>query len=417
MIYCIVDATLSFYHKIEIGNSSTTTTCVLFSENASKSKALLSFSASVNSDGHIVSSGQIGTYYYYENSLVGLCSLLIPAICSAGCFDIGTVYANLTGEGITQSFKHVFDVQCSRSNLSEDKYVEISPSWIMDAGQKVTFSLNITETYYEVIAVGAPYSEVGSNVYTFSGADRKQIVSSLPPESSIGFDYGWHFKPTSSTYSTSPDVISYLVVWSSNYYGNFSTNSHSDVGTSGSISGSLSTFTVTFTPMGDPTAIEGCDSEWTYSYTIESQIQAQKKTTSSSFQLTQPMNEYHNWYNSSLSFTVVDPSTTIDNTTLATTSGTINAGTYAKWTVSNITIAGYDHSPAIDIWSYSGYQSDVINLGTSPPQYESITEGTGQLVGTGGITVNYAISEFIKYVHNIPIFFLILYFWFINLKL
>lgn len=408
-----LNSTTTYYHDVSIANSGTTTTTVPYAENSSQNSVNFGFSTSVSSNGLTASaSGTLGRYYYYQSSQLNLFSIAVPAL-SYSIVDssthettyydsIGTIYANISVSGNSASWSHTFNVlgdvgSSGPSGSTEPSYIyaEISPSWSLASAYPLTFSLSITETNDGGSTSYVLYES--GNSYSISGSSSTESIvsgSSAPSQSSTPFVYGWYFNTASSSYSPATYLTSYNVVWSSNYAGEFSTNGQtSSQTTSGTISGSLSSFSTSFNPNGnDPSAVSNSASSWTYSYTLESQVQAQKTSVTDSYSSTQSPTENINWWNSSISYSISPPSGALNNPSLATTSGTINASTIASWSINHIISMGYGTGAQTDLMNVSGHK--IIAPFTPTEQYQSFSDSA---ILNSGLTVIYHIDEYITY--------------------
>jgi len=406
-------ATVGYWQSVTIANSGTTTMTVPYAENPYQTTVNFIFPSTdwtISAGGTATASYTIGSYPYYQDSELGPMGLVLPALISTAGVTTGTVYANISMDGGSFSWSYAFN-SLSTSGFGVTGITEIYPSWlpVVDANT-LTFTLHLAITSdpgNPAYGLAYPYAGDTSenpNTYTYAGTANQVVLdpASDPAGTFQNFAYGWFFNSVSSTYSPASDLTSYNVVWSTPYAGSFTTNGQtSAIATSGTIGGSLSTFSVSFLPANSALNVVNSVSAWTVYFTLESQIQAQSASVTQSPTSSQVMTEHGNWWSGTLSFSLTNPSGGLDNTALATTSGTINAGTYATWTVSDIAVVGYGQSPAYDYMQYNatsyGSPANPGQLAPTPPEYESIGEGTSQLIPSTGLTVNYYPAELINY--------------------
>jgi len=407
-----MSSSISYFQNVAIPNSGTTTDTLSYSENSSQSSVNL-FSSELS---WTVSTDKINvTYtfppmYYFGNSNIGLLWMALPVpieydpTTASSRIDVGTLFYNLSGDGSYEHRSTVYNVNAPFGDAYA--YIAAPLFWPYVAPTSdVPFTINFSITaplnsgYTSIYIANTPNGDYGYTMASPASGVTSVVINpaSMPPQVSQPFVFGWHWNSVSGTYSSVPsDLTSYSVTYSSTYAGIFTVDSTSSLyESSGSVSGPLAlSFTYSFNPDGNDPNIA---SSWTVTFQLVSQLQATSETTTESPTSSQSIVQAQNYFNSSLSFSLSNPSGALDNTALATTSGTLNAGTDATWSVMDITVAGYGNSPAIDMWSYSGYQSGSISLGSSPPQYETITESSSQAIPTTGLTVSYNIAEFINY--------------------
>ena len=411
-----INTTSTYWQNVAIANSGTTTVNMPATENSSYSS--ISFSTSnawtttsggtgtVSSASFKISQAIPSAYFWTQtdSNTIQLDDIYfrLPVINIGGTdyTAITTVYANLTtASGLaTMTWQYAFNYE------SGGGWAYINPQWNpyqfsqlpnpeMTTTMTLTLGMTISST-----TTGADFSivnvPVGINTTTFIQG-QNTVNNVLPPTAPVPYAIGYHFAPTTSTYG-STDLTSYSVVTTNPQY---STSVSYNGGTAEAVpytfTGSLTGFSLLFTPTVDP-AVNGV-SDITVNYYLSSQVQAQSTTATQSFNPAQSITNHQNWWNSTMGITYTNPSGALDNTALATTSGTINAGTYITWTTT-MAVVGYGNSPAIDNFNYSGMsQTGSFTLAPTPPRYVSWTDSTSTLVPSGGLAINYGSSEFINF--------------------
>ena len=406
-----LNSTVSYWQNIGIANSGTTDAAIPVDQNGSfstysfGSSAAWSLSSNTEKATYVQTLsgapnyaylGDTGTEYSIEIDSVGF----QMGVDSAGIPGLGTLYANLTVGSYTDSWSYYYNYI---SNSANTVYAIATPQWdfyVNSPWNLISDLSSATITFTATAYSSAGYGISPYDIYTtIQDQGQNTETTSGPVISSVPFAEGYYYGSVSSSFSPSY-LTAFAISWSGPFSTTQATYGTTQTAGSGTFTGSIvsGSQTISFGVSGDPSDGTG-DSAYTVdaSYYLSSQVQAQSFHETESNSQAQNPTENQNWWNSSSTFTISNPTNGLDNTALSTTSGTINAGTYASWNVNHIAVAGYGESPVVDIFTYSGQQENKINLGASPPEYESISQGTNTLISSSGSPFTYNFAEFINY--------------------
>ena len=412
-----LNTSVNYWENVNISNTSATNLKVPINENGSYSNYNFCSTGSwTDSSSKLTASWQQSlsgspnfVYLSSSSNTIELDSFAfhLGSSSGAGAKDfIGTIYANISLGSYSESWNHVFNY-CGATTSTD--YAVITPSWNFYTGTPwylvsdlSSASITFTATTYNSLPFDvAPYDAFTTTQY--QGENTIQSISVT--DTSVPFAKGYNYGSVTSSFTATGDLTSYRVAWSGGIaamnvqYGSLSNVNPS----SGSFPGTItsSSQTIKFGVNGDPSDGTGTSSYGiSASYYLYSQVQAQQKTTTQSYSLAQSITENHNWWNSTGDYALSPPSGAINNPSLATTSGTINAETTMTWSVNHITVAGYGTSPSYDNFTYSGYQTGFDSMGSSPPQYYSVSESTATVIDST-TSIDYSYGELINYIPSI----------------
>ena len=285
---------ISYWTQFSVSNSGTTSFDLPYSENSTQNTADFSLSTSLNSADSAVASGTIGYRYYYSGSTITLYGLVIPADTvtltdSSGDiyegYSVGVVTVSISTASGNSAWSYTFNKQDLTLDGNINGYVEVSPSWSLSSTNPLTFSITITETNdgYPSSLEDPSWSLPSSSSYTYSGSSgTNQIITSSPPsQASIGFVTGWKFDSQSTSFTIPQYESSFDVTWSSSPSSNPTYNGQSPTGTSGTLTGTLGSNTITVNPLGDPPDVSNSASTYSFSYYLSSQNQVTQSTAGS----------------------------------------------------------------------------------------------------------------------------------------
>ena len=301
--------TVNYWTQAGVANSGTTSFDMPYAENSSQNSVDFSYTPSLNSNNQFSASDGIGYYYYYSYSTITLYSLDVPAIQVSGedlgtgnpeyGLTVGTVWANISVSssipsysGNSASWSHTFNFNNVQDFGASTGSVEISPSWTLATAYPLTFTLTVAETNDGSGGVSVPTYTVSGSIYTFSGSSStNQVITTAsgPSQAPIGFVTGWKFNSQSTSFTIPQYESSFDVTWSSSSSSNPSYNSQSPSGTSGTLTGSLGSNTITVNPVGDPPDVSNSASTYSFSYYLSSQNQV---STASATQNSNPEPTY-----------------------------------------------------------------------------------------------------------------------------
>jgi hypothetical protein len=244
-------------------------------------------------------------------------------------------------------------------------------------------------------ASGGSSSENGVATSTDQSGNTYTTQTSIADEgASVPYDIGYHFNSASSSWSYS-DVTSFNVVTENEQYATNAVYNGVTEAVPYTFTGAVSVESITFIPEATPNLALISGGGYTVEYYISNIEQAQSTSTTQTFTGAQNPTQQQNWWNSTLSLTLTDPSGALNNPSLSTTSGTIDAETTMTWSINHILSVGYGQSPAFDRIFYSG--SDISSSSFAPSaEYNSVSQGTAVVVDSSS-AVSYNFDEFINY--------------------
>ena len=400
-----LNTSVTYWHAVDLANSSTTTVTLPNNVNSSATPFFYSAGSSTSTawtaaGGNDYLNISTPSFYFSEGASMHF-YFVFPSpdeVVSgrSADYNIGTVSMKAVTSGGSSLATSVPSYNFSYES-GTSFYVEVSltiPALSYSYAGSAIIQLEATPDSGYAINGNDPGSS-----YTLSSASNS-IVSSEPSSGSTPLAYGWTFGSATSTISHSSDLLSYNIVTENPS----ASTTVSYNGASGSVpytfTGSLSQFSIKFSPNADPPlgAAGTTDSNsltWNVYYYLSSQVQAQKTSTTQSYSSSQDPSELQNWWNSSSSFTLTPPSGALNNPSLSTTSGTVNAETTMTWSINHILSVGYGQSPAFDRIFYSG--SDITSSSVAPSaQYISISRGSDVVIDSS-TGVSYNFDEFINY--------------------
>ena len=326
---------VNYWVQNSISNSGTTTVTLPVNQNGSLSD--VSFSTSTS--GWAISSGTVtgsyttpDLYVYEETNPSGTVGLILPLTGysqdnSEGVlthyYSVGTVTIGVTIDGQEVTVSHTFNTAGEITNNANAGYIEVAFSSDMGlyyGNYPVTFSVQITSDSGNTITQlfdSTTSSSSPSNFYTYSGSANSIILddSSQPSEAAQPLIYGFDFGSTSTSFTIPQYESSFGISWSSSSSANPQYNSQSPSGTSGTLTGSLTSNSFDIYPVGDPPDVNSNgDSTYTFSYYLSSQYQV---SSASATQTAKPDYNYTqvsgttNEASASFSFSGSTPSTAV----------------------------------------------------------------------------------------------------------
>ena len=411
-----LNATMDYWQNVAIANTGTTTLTLNAVEASSQQTASISSTSSwsVNSGKTVGTISALGGSYQVWISQVNIGTSSNPDVVGeiasgqlysiaftagegdssgTGVYNIGTLYCNLTVDGFSYSSSHTFNNEWTAG--SGGNWVEASPSWAgiqptsgagpVNSGY-YTASLQVQVTSYN----GYVFDTAPVDLYTYSGSSGTESSNVNEPSgtgATIGFITGWTYSGQSVSSSFSPsDLTSFDITWSTTQTGALSYNGFTY--TSSPVTGVVTALSVSFNSNGaDPNVLS-----YKFSYYLSSQVQAQSSSLTQSSTSSQNPSQVVDWWNSSMSYSLSPPSGALDNPSLATTSGTLDASTTASWTVAHILSAGYNTGALTDLMNVSGHR--VISAFAVTQEYQIFTDSA---VVNAALAVNYFVDEYIAY--------------------
>ena len=311
---------ITSYVNSSVSNSGTSTVDLPINTNGSAN----SFSYSGGSSTSTVWSSSGGddylnistsSYYFSGSSSINF-NFVFPApddlVDDAGrvanYYNVGTVYMTVVASNgdTLASASHTFNYESTGSAF----YVEISFSagvnfWY--AGS-VTIDLKVTPDSGYTINGNDPGPS-----YTLSSASNS-IVTSEPSSGSTPFAYGWTYGSTTASFTIPQYESSFDVSWSSSASTNPQYNGQSPTGTSGTLTSSLTSNSITVNPKADPSDVTSSGgSTYSFSYYLSSQYQITQTSTSQSSSSSYTYNQVSgttNQASASFSFSATTPSGT-----------------------------------------------------------------------------------------------------------
>nr|ACD75426.1 AMDV3_2 [uncultured virus] len=404
-----LNSTASYWHGVDLSNTGSSSFNIGISQNSSSSAYGFESSNSWGLASNDQSASWTQTFSGAPNYvyLTDANFISIPDIFfelglyeSAGhnFQELGTVYANLTVDGYTETWSYTFNF----NEPADYYYAFIDPQWNFFSGTPFFTISNFASASLSVVATTdgtaylyAPYDFATTTAN--AGANTILTETTTPSVVSVNMFQGYHWNQASITYSPASDLTSYSIHLSLPYSTTQVTyNGNTYTGTTDVITGSLSSFTFNVNnpisqPIGDTAGYSV-----TASYYLEDQVQAQQVTGyAQSFTGSQNPTQQQNWWNSTLSLTLTDPSGALNNPSLATTSGTINAETTMTWSINHILSAGYGQGAMFDTVYYHG--TDITSGSYNPSsQYNSLSQSTPEVIDSS-TSVSYTFDEAINF--------------------
>ena len=205
-------------------------------------------------------------------------------------YGVGTIYANLTLDGAGMApYTYSWSTTSLASDYSSDsRTVYIFPQWnIIDSTPVYetygTANLNITLTPFKDSAGTTFYYEAGGpNGYVTSTVESGTTYTtqtSLPAQAAVNYEMGYHINSASTSFTIPQYESAFDLNWSSQYDSNPQYNGQSPTGTSGTLTGSLTSNSFTVYPYGSTPNLDG-EGAVTFSYYLSSQYQVSTSSTS-----------------------------------------------------------------------------------------------------------------------------------------
>jgi hypothetical protein len=413
-----LNSSVSYWQNVAISNSGTTNVNIPIQENSSFSQ----YSFGSGSSWTLSSNDQAAYWtqtfsgapnYVYLNSVQSQNTLELDSIAfalgdyvSASYQELGTVYANMTIGGYTETWSHTFNF----NGLANSYYAVITPQWNFYSGtpwyllsDASSATLHLTATTID----GNAYVDAPIDLFTTTVDQGQNTIASSISTSvdSVPFAQGYYYGSSTSSFTPSSDLTSFDLSWSGPFsstqvtYSSSTQTASSGTFTGNIVSGSQS---VGFGISGDPSDGELTSDNYyvTGSYYLSSQVQAQQTSATQSYSSAQNPSENQNWWNSTSSFTLSPPSGALNNPSLSTTSGTINAETTMTWSINHILSVGYGQSPPYDEIYYSG--NDISSSSFVPSsQYNSISQSSSTVIDSS-TALSYSFDELINYNPSTP---------------
>ena len=258
------------YVNSSVANSGSSTIDLKFTENGSQNSVSFSGSQLSISSGTASGSVNLPSYYYWSGSTIGGFGVILPLPTyassvgqgSVACSDtVGTVSMTLSGDGQSSSWSHTFN---TAGGSDPTGYIEVYPSFSFGQYMDTSFTLSISISSDSAGSMQA-FESSNSGVVSYSAPDPHSasissnsvvVTSSSPPgQSSVNFATGWHFVPTTASFSIPQYESSFDVSWSSASSTNPQYNGQSPTGTSGTLTGSLTSNSITVNPKADPSDV------------------------------------------------------------------------------------------------------------------------------------------------------------------
>ncbi len=385
-----VNTTTSYYHNVLQSNSGVSTVTMHAAENSGYTTTSYSDPSqvfSISSTGaetttsFTVSSSQFwanadtNTVQLQDLAFMGQYSDQIDTL-GGTCHYVytpGIIYVNLTvpaTNGFTGGTVSWSTTSFSQDYSTHPHVMYVDPTWNIfgvTSGITAYGSLRVTITLQSTAitsitgtlnlnswASGGSSSENGVATSTDQSGNTYTTQTSIADEgASVPYDIGYHFNSASSSWSYS-DVTSFNVVTENEQYATNAVYNGVTEAVPYTFTGAVSVESITFIPEATPNLALISGGGYTVEYYISNIEQAQSTSTTQTFTGAQNPAQQQNWWNSTLSLTLTDPSGALNNPSLATTSGTINAETTMTWSINHILSAGYGQGAMFDTVYYHG---------------------------------------------------------------
>ena len=331
---------VNYWTQSSVANSGTTTVNLPVAENSGYSTVSLGDTSATWSYGDSIPIGYkieymniaIPSAQFWTNSGSDTVELQTIAFMAQYLFGypssyeytVGTIiYANLTlnGAGMSPTTYSWSTTSLASDASSDARVVYIYPQWtIVDYTPPFetygTANLNITL----LAPSGSDYAWVtgGSNVNgyvtsTVESGTTYTTQTSLPAQASVNYEIGYHINSASTSFTIPQYESAFDLTWSSQYDSNPQYNGQSPTGTSGTLTGSLTSNSFTVYPYGSTPNLSGVG-DVTFSYNLTSQYQVSTSSTSDTaspgYTYTQ-VSGTTNQANASFSFSGTTPSTAV----------------------------------------------------------------------------------------------------------
>ena len=158
---------VNYWVQNSVANSGTTSFDLPYAENSSQNSVNLIYSSSdftFGTSAAYTGSLAVGSFYYYQSSSIGAMNFALPVpdyttgtVTKTTYQDVGTVYANISVSGNSQSWSHTFD--SNNAIGSDNTWIEISPSWTLGSAYPLTFSISFSITTPYASSSGFAYMD------------------------------------------------------------------------------------------------------------------------------------------------------------------------------------------------------------------------------------------------------------------
>ena len=274
----------------------------------------------------VSTSVNIPSFYYWGSTTMSLPIEFQTPKNVNDAYEVGTVYANLTstatsGLPLSSSYTYSYD----STQIGE---ILFDPSWNFQNQQEISFydgvfTLTITITTF---GTHSDFSSMANGIWTDQETGNSIVATTGNPYYTYSADswaFGWHWNGVSASFTPASNLESYDFSWSSPYSVSMTYNGGTQTGTSDYFAGSLTSYSFSYTVTNDPPGtsfdssgiiLDGPAPSFSVSYNLSSQVQAQQVTNyAQSFSGSQNPTQQQNWWNSTLSLTLTDPSGSLNN--------------------------------------------------------------------------------------------------------
>ena len=286
---------VNYFTQSSVANSGTTTVDLPVTENSSYTDVAFDYSnywsgSFSPGDGKWTYTVDLPYTYFYSNSpsdTVELSDVVValPVLTTDSGSDfssLGTIYGNLSLDG--HSYCYDYNPQYgSGTDSTQNYYVFFDPQWTIDSetpGNGWAGTTSVTFTLLSVSGDGetCKYAPSGmATTNTYAGSNIIKLAPTHTDDQSVPFALGYHFASAGTSFNIPEYETSYDITWSSSLPANPQYAGQSPSGTSGTLTGSLTSNSFTVYSSGDP-AIQG-GTDLSFSYYLSSQCQVSPQST------------------------------------------------------------------------------------------------------------------------------------------